>query len=146
MRKLLAAALAVAWAVSLALPVAVMGNGPEDVWPGFAVLIIGPLGVLVAQFAWFANLLLVPSLIFLILKRPPRVLGIIFAVLLVLLAVDALTWDRIHGDNGYAMILRHGPGYYLWLGVVLATAAALLWTVLMPPAPEAEVPEPLKPA
>ena len=54
MRKLIAAALTVGWVVSLMLPVAVMGNGPDEVWPGFAVLIVGPLGVLVTQFAWFA--------------------------------------------------------------------------------------------
>lgn len=130
MRKLLAAALAVGWAISLALPVAVTGSGPNDVWPGFAVLIIGPLGVLVMQFAWFANLLLVPAIIFLVMKRPPRVLGIIFSALLVLLALDALTWDRIHGDNAEAMILHYGAGYYLWLGVVLGAATALMLRLL----------------
>ena len=145
MRKLLAAALALGWAISLALPVAVTGSGPDDVWPGFAVLIIGPLGVLVMQFAWFANLLLVPALIFLIQKRPPRVLGIVFSVLLVLLALNALTWDRIHGDNAEAMSLHYGAGYYLWLGVVLGTAAALLLRLLTEGAQGAEAQSPTQP-
>ena len=132
MRKLIATTLVMGWIVSLALPVAVIGSGADEVWPGFAVLIVGPLGVLVMQFAWFANLVLVPAIIFLVFKRPPRALGIVFAVLLVALAIDALRWDRIHGDNGYAMIQSYGAGYYLWLGVMLTTAAALLVTALTP--------------
>ena len=142
MRKLIAAALTVGWVVSLMLPVAVMGSGANEVWPGFAVLIVGPLGVLVTQFAWFANLLFVAAVILMFVTRPSLTLSLVLAVPLAVLALDALRWDRIHGDNGYAMILSYGPGYFLWLGVVVATAAALLWAVLAKPAPEAEAPEP----
>lgn len=132
MRKLLAIFLAVGWTVSLALPVAVTGSQSGEVWPGFAVLIIGPLGVLVMQFAWFANVLFVVALVLMLLRQPPSVtLSLVVAVPLGLLALDALRWDRIEGDNGHAMILSYGAGYYLWLGVMLAAAAALAVTAFI---------------
>src|SRR5688500_15505787 len=119
MRKLLAAALAVSWVISLMLPVVAAGPLPDDVWPGYAVLILGPLAVLAMQFAWFANLLLVPALILLARQRPPLVPSIAIAAVLALLALNALTWDRVYGDNSDAMIQSYGAGYYLWLGVML---------------------------
>ena len=126
MRKLLAAALAVSWLISLMLPVVVTGPLPDEVWPGYAVLLLGPLAVMVMQFAWFANLLLVPALILIARERPPLGPSIAVAVVLALLALNALTWDRVYGDNTDAMIQSHGSGYYLWLGTMLAAAAALV--------------------
>lgn len=143
MRKPLATALAIGWVVSLTLPVAVTGDQPGEVWPGFAVLIVGPLGVLVTQFAWFANPLFVLAVILMLLRQPPSpTLGLIIAVPLTLLTLDALRWDRIHGDNGHAMILSYGSGYYLWFGVMLAAAAALVASAfLASPAAPAPAPE-----
>ena len=73
MRKLLRAALAIAWTISLALPVRHHGKWrPRTVVAGLCSADqSSPLGAMVAQFAWFdQSPLLVPALHFPI-EHPP---------------------------------------------------------------------------
>ena len=43
---------------NLLCPVAIMGPHPDNAFPGWSILMIGWMGVLVAQFGWLANLVL----------------------------------------------------------------------------------------
>ena len=131
--RLAAITLLAGWAISLCLPVAIMGPLADNRFPGWMILTIGWMGIMVLQVGWFANLVIVPGLLGCLFrpmsvsrrKWPRRRIG---AAVLTVLAVDALFWRKMYGDDGTAPIEQFGAGYYLWFAVTLGTAA-LLWFV-----------------
>jgi hypothetical protein len=124
--------LGLGWAASLALPVATLGDGPGELWYGWAVLLLGWLGFFLGQFAWVANLLFAMALVMLVRGRPPLVWGLMIGVLTSMLAAHALSWTSVFREGGsIAPVLAYGTGYYLWVvvtfaGGVILCAAALL--------------------
>ncbi|MCC2976509.1 hypothetical protein LK533_07455 [Sphingomonas sp. PL-96] len=132
------------WAVSLWLPV-IAGPDPAKHFPGWSILILGVLGFTVGKFGWFANLIIVPAWLW-ILVRPASQAGRQHsmrrgvAAMLTLLGVDALFWRDMYGDNGAIPIEAFGAGYYLWLISVFGTAA-LLWVAPRPNASPSAVME-----
>ena len=121
LRIVVVVAIAGLWLVSLILPAALAG---DEIVRGFHVLLIGAVGILMLQFAWLANLLLVPAVILLALDRGTRRWRIGIAVALVLLALNALTWNRMYYDNS-SVPVQWMSGYYVWLAAMALAACAL---------------------
>jgi hypothetical protein len=122
-RFLLAALIVLLWSTSLALPV--MTDGPDSTYHGTLILMLGWMGLFVFQFAWLANILLMPALGLLLVERPPRTASKILGGLLLALFVSALAWDEMYYDNGTRPILSYHSGYFLWLGAVAVAAVSL---------------------
>lgn len=125
--KLEAGILAALWGLSLLLPVMAMGPAKQNVFPGWGILMIGWLGVLVFQFGWYANLAFLAS-IGLLLSSKRRTAWVLTApAALMILTADALTWREMYGDNGSGPIQSFAAGYYVWIAVMIGTAATLTW-------------------
>jgi hypothetical protein len=124
--RAVALVLGLGWAASLALPVATFGGGAGEIWYGWAVLLLGWLGVFLGQFAWVANFLFAAVIILLVRGRPPLVWGLMIGVLTSLLAAHALSWTTIfRTGGGTAPVLGYGLGYDLWVAVTFAGGLAL---------------------
>jgi hypothetical protein len=107
------------WGVSLALPVFTTCRPGYDHVGGWFLLLMGWMGVMIAQPAWFANLLiLVIAGILLAGRRAPIWLGIITAAL----AACASYFTAMYDDTGTVPICHYHAGYWLWL----ATAGVAL--------------------
>ncbi len=84
----------------------------------------GWLGPLMFQFAWYANLL-VPAAVFAVARDRDRSSSYSFIVLgglLVIFAIQALTWDGDYGSGFLVEIRQYRMGYFLWLVGVFGTA------------------------
>ena len=118
--------LGLAWAASLALPVATFGDDQGEHWYGWAVLLLGWLGFFLGEFAWIANFTFAAALILLVRGRPPLVWGMMVGVLTSMLAAHALTWTQIfQTGGGVAPVLAYWSGYYLWVPATFAGGIAL---------------------
>ena len=135
--RLAALLLALAWCVSLALPVATFGPGADETWAGWAVLMLGWLGFMLGQFAWLANFLFIAALILMSLRRPPLVWSIVIGAATSLLALHALSWTWVYRNEGPATapsaVLGYGAGYYLWIAATVAAGAVLCAAALLRP-------------
>ena len=135
--RLAALLLALAWCVSLALPVATFGPGADEIWAGWAVLMLGWLGFMLGQFAWLANFLFIAALILMSLRRPPRVWSLVIGGATSLLALHALSWTWVYRNEGPATepsaVLGYGAGYYLWIAATVAAGALLCAAALLRP-------------
>ena len=105
-------------------------NGMEENWRGGTVLLLGWMGALVGQFAWFANLFLFGSWASIGFRWRPG--GMIFAVLALLIASHsfALFGQSVPADEGGVnklLLVRLLPGFYFW---VLSIALSALGGVL----------------
>ena len=98
------------WAISLTLP-AIWGPEQTD-YMGYEVAIIGFLGLLVFNVAWFANLLLAPCLLLMVLGRPKEWLALA-AVALAL--TTFIPFDVFGPDEGTAGPAQLGVGAFVWL-------------------------------
>ena len=126
-RCLVSLALAGCWIVSIGQPVAVtVAQNGEQTWSGDAILLMGWLGPLMLQFAWLANLLL-PCVLVLaamgVRSGLVQKLSIVCALMLAVLALNALFWSQIPMDNGSNPIVRFQIGYTLWLAAMFGGAA-----------------------
>lgn len=114
------------WTASLLLPVAIMGPDPDNVFPGWLILLMGWMGPFAGHFGWFANLVF-PAVVVLPLIRPtPVIANSIALAVQIPLAINALFWDRMYGDNGSGPIESFGLGYYLWFTAIFGSALVLL--------------------
>jgi hypothetical protein len=120
--KLAILALSAAWLASLVQPVAATGR--QGTFDGFAVGAIGPMGMAIGQFGWFANLLLpiqwrrswpLPY------TRSARI-DLVLGGILMLLAIDTCFWNDIPTDAGSDPIIQFGSGYFLWMASLIGTA------------------------
>jgi hypothetical protein len=117
------------WAVSLALPVFTACRSGYDDTGGWMLLLIGWMGVMVMQPAWFANILIVlVAALLLSRQRAPIWLGVFTA------AVAACAWyfTDMYDDTGAVKVCHYQPGYWLWL----ATAAVALAATFIPRPPQ----------
>jgi len=106
------------------------GGGTEQ-WPGFQVLVVGWLGILVEQFAWCANLVMALSLIFLLFRR--WLAAAILALVALAIAADTLLLfsHEVPADEGNVnklQLVHLGPGFYFWVAsmVVVVVGAIIL--------------------
>jgi hypothetical protein len=113
------------WIASLILPVFTTCRAGYDHVGGWFVLMIGWMGVLELQPAWFANLLiLVIAGILLAERRAPVWLGGITLAL----AGCAFYFKDMVDDTGQVPICHYHAGYWLWL----ATAVVALLATFIP--------------
>jgi hypothetical protein len=130
-RRLLAGLWLLLWFLSLAAPVANTGHGKDQSWPGWSMLAIGWLGVLTAQFAWFANPIFFAGISHIFTGYAGGMSRLAIFILLVPLSADALLWHAIYGSAaGPVRILGFGPGYYLWLAAMAGLALTLAESLL----------------
>lgn len=74
---------------------------------GLGYFLFGPLGIITAQYGWFAN----PLMLFAALRNSR--FSAVIAVALIVLTAFTLTSEP--NDNGGRIVCGFGPGYYLWL-------------------------------
>lgn len=124
------AILLTAWVTALFLPVATVDHLNEDqTFSGWLILLLGFLGPLILQFSAYANPLFLAVLLYVAVKRQraaPRLLKLAAGVLALAL-MNALFWVSVPDDSGFNPINHYHAGYHLWLGVMGATVAWLLW-------------------
>ena len=130
-RAAVAAALLAGWAASLPLLVAVVQHRERlDEYPGWAVLLLGILGTLIAQVGWWGNPVLLGACAMLAFSRETPRPGtlLILAALLAVCLVSAYLWRSVMDDSGIYPIIAYGPGYYVWMAVV---ALCTCWLALL---------------
>jgi hypothetical protein len=94
-----------------------------EVWSGFRVLTIGWLGLLVGQIAWYANPVIVLSLLFVLLRRWGLTLVVSGASLLIAANTFLLFHKELPADEGSVVKLRLerlGFGFFFWLASIFA--------------------------
>lgn len=90
-----------------------MGALSANIFYGWIIAMIGPLGILVLQLGWFANIAFAAALGLVMSPLPRdawkgRAQRNIAFVALLLLCLNASTWTRMYGDNGSAVIKGSG--------------------------------------
>lgn len=97
-------------------------SGDMEEWPGFQALVVGWLGLLFKQIAWYANPVMVLSLVFLLFRRWLTAM-IIALVALAIAANTLLLFSRdLPADEGNVIKLRLerlSPGFYFWLASIV---------------------------
>lgn len=106
-------------------------GGTIDVWEGGKALGLGWMGLLVGQFAWCANPVMVLSLIFLLFRR--WLAATILALVALAIAANTLLLfsQEIPADeaNTYKLRLEHlGIGFYFWVAsmIIVVVGAFIL--------------------
>lgn len=84
----------------------------HETMPGWIVLMLGWMGPLEKNFAWYANL---PFAYALLLSKKSTVGPRVVLFYGFLLALSAFRLKVIHYDAGGNDVIRLGTGYYLWL-------------------------------
>jgi hypothetical protein len=102
----------VLYGLSLLTPAFYLKSGGN--WPGFGVLLVGPLGALDGIFAWYANPLLWLSVA--LLRWYPKVSRIIIVLGFML----AATTFNFEGIDSSMKVRSFGSGTYLWLASFIA--------------------------
>lgn len=123
-------AAATLFALSLLLPVAVaqQTQGLNTI-SGLELLFIGALGPLAGQFGWYATPCLIVAIILLLRRRPlAGRLPAVLAVAMLLLLIDALSWNDYPNDGGSGPIVHYGAGYFAWVTAVVTGIAGLAIT------------------
>ncbi len=117
------------WVLSLTQVVFYTTHG---VVMGFWVLISGWMGFVLFQFAWYANLLALLS-VMLMARHPNRAMAL--AIMSILLAGQAFWFEDIPGQAVPMHVVRLGMGFGLWyvsllllaLGVIFGADGRQLW-------------------
>ena len=133
--KYAALALIAGWAASLAMPVATLGPGEGETWAGWAVLMLGWLGLMTGQVSWLANFGFLACLFMLIRPKPPGVAGLIVGGPTLALALHGLGWSWVYRNQGSAavptQIAGYHAGYYVWMASTAGAGALLLLYALL---------------
>lgn len=120
-------ALVLLWTLSLCLPV--WRTVHDTGWMmGWLVLLMGWMGPLALQFGWFANLLL---LAYALLPASGLVGAFIYTILLAITVISSTFFKWLPVDSGDSHIVAWGAGYYVWMSVMVATAAYSLLRVFV---------------
>ena len=107
----------VLWLASLCLPTAGENHDPQ-LAPGWFLLLTGPLGFLIGQFAWIGNIGLLWSLV--TTRRWPLLITAFSFV-------AGANWHQIADDVEMKPVTGYGPGYYLWLGAMIVATIPLFF-------------------
>jgi hypothetical protein len=111
------------WFSSLPFTVFLLENGEK--WSGAAILLIGWLGILSLQFAWFANIFFLYACIKIHFGSKPVLWSVIIAIIL---SFDSF---RLAGPEmgSHSVIDGYGWGFVLWFSslFMLVAAAGIQW-------------------
>lgn len=121
--RIVAAIVGLLWLGSILVPAVEPQN--DSAYPGYMILMLGWLGVFIFQFGWFANLLIPPALVLLLLERSSRLLPRLIGGGLLVFSLNALFWHEMYYDNGSSPIEVYHPGYFMWFLANLIAALAL---------------------
>jgi hypothetical protein len=98
------------WIASLALPAETdCGSLPIK---GYLILESGWAGPLGGQFGWYANPFMLWTIGQLPLNMRP---GVMPAIIGLVLALSAFTWERLPTDAGYSKLCERHVGFYIWI-------------------------------
>ena len=108
----------------------------KETWFGYGVLFGGWMGVFLGQFAWFANLFLVLSLLLAFFRR--WILTTIVGGLALLISLDAFSFvgTKVPLDEAFVNVMyfqNYHVGFYFWQASLLAipAGAVIAWVVTM---------------
>lgn len=106
----------------------------RETWSGLQVLVLGWQGILLGQFAWYANLFWALSVVLAFFRK--WILTCATAVLALVIGLDGLSFvnARVPLDEAFVntMVFRsYQVGFYFWLAslIWLAVAAAAAWAL-----------------
>lgn len=123
-RYALALAFAVLWLGSFALPAVESVRGWHRGWE---IASAGWAGIIIAQFGWYANPIMIPALGYLALAEDrDRKNAIGFGLVLLAFGINSFFWSAFYWDSGAEPILARSYGYYAWMVAVIGTGAGLL--------------------
>jgi hypothetical protein len=103
------------FAASLMMPgfVTSSANKHNDPMMGYEILALGGLGILVGQFAWYANMVFLVAVLVAMPGRQYR-LGMILSAAAFFLGLHALQFKIIPGSGPKVVITHYAIGFYLW--------------------------------
>jgi hypothetical protein len=106
----------------------------KETWPGIQVLVLGWQGVLLGQFAWFANAFWFMSLLFAFFRR--WILTLAATLVAILIALDALSFvgAKVPLDEGFVNMMifqSYHVGFYFWMAsiAVVGVGAVVMWII-----------------
>ena len=92
---------------------------------GLEALILGPLGLLVGQSSWLANIFLWGAWL---ARKMPKPLPVVLSILALIVAGGFLLGHTVVVGSSGKIPFKVGLGYWLWLSsMVLAGASALIY-------------------
>jgi hypothetical protein len=108
------------WTLSLFIPA--VRDGQTEIIPGYAILAIGWLGVLMLQFGWFANIVFIYTISRILLGYRTSIL---WGLCLLALLISSVYWAYFGSmiyDNGSRPINERFAGFYFWVASMATTA------------------------
>jgi hypothetical protein len=106
----------------------------QETWLGVQVLAFGWEGIFIGQFAWYANLFWLLSLLLAFFRR--WILTLAATLLAILIALDTLSFfgTKVPLDEGFVNMMifqSYHVGYYLWMAsiVVVGIGAMVMWII-----------------
>jgi len=91
---------------------------------GLEALILGPLGLLVGQSSWLANIFLWGAWL---VRKKPKTLPVVLAIFALIVAGGFLLGHTVVVVSSGEIPFKVGLGYWLWVAsMVLAGASALI--------------------
>lgn len=120
------------WGLSLTLPVAQSERGYSDI-RGWFMLLLGWLGPLAGQFAWFGNLTFLALTGLALLRARRRRSALLLTGATLAFAFNGLFWRDMYDDAGEARILLFAAGFYVWQIALIGASLATLWRWMKEP-------------
>lgn len=120
------------WGLSLTLPVAQFERGYNDT-RGWFILLLGWLGPLAYEFAWFGNLTFLALTALALLRARRRRGALLLAGATLAFALNGLFWRAMYDDAGEARILSFAAGFYVWQIALTGASLATVWRWMKEP-------------
>ncbi|MGQ0557980.1 MAG: hypothetical protein ACT4OE_00075 [Sphingosinicella sp.] len=113
------------WGLSLVLPVVAFAQpSGEQVWQGWSILALGWMGLFGLQFGWLANPFFIAACALIATGKDAGRWQMAIGILMVLLLIDAWTWNQMPTEMGYVPVTRYYSGYFIWF---LPVGSAAIW-------------------
>ena len=125
-RALLLLAFVIVYAAACSLP-ALYLTGRRDSWSGVEVMVLGPFGLQIGQFAWLANVAAALALWLVMKGRPgPAIFSGVMAFVLGLHTLWLPGTEVLLGSEPFnsVQVVSVGPGYFVWMAAMLVPLAA----------------------
>lgn len=116
------------FALSLALAACqpMTNSAPGEIWSGYVLLFMGPLGLLTLNFSWLGNVFLLAGWINIFRGRRNKAL--VYSAMALVAAGSFSFYDAVPVGSSGSFPFKLLPGYYVWLA---SMTVALLAGVLL---------------